>query len=80
MNINQITQTTQRHADTFTAGASVFEASSKGKLVKVWVEETKSQTGNSYKRFAVYVNGSYTTSTSNYPKAIGIAMLKLTEE
>ena len=77
MQINQITQTTQRHADTFTAGAEVFDASNKGKKVVVKVEETKSQSGLSYKRFAIYVNKSYTTATSNYPKAIGLAMLQL---
>jgi hypothetical protein len=75
MNIITISHTGARHASQFTANCIVFEAKSDmAGFVAVKVEAN-----GEYKTFAIYLNGDRVTATTNYPKAIGLALLKLTE-
>jgi hypothetical protein len=73
MQVTQMTQTSQRHADQFTDGTKVFEVVTSDKEIKVIVEAWNSN----HNSFVIYYNGIKETASSNYPKAIGLAMLLL---
>lgn len=79
MQLEHITATSQRHADTFASGAIVFGMTFGSKRVSVEVKTNTSKSGLQHKTFAIMINGERKTATSNYPKAIGLAMLEITE-
>jgi len=74
MNIKTIAQTSARHANQFTANCLLFQAEENGRKVEVIVE----QQGNN-KSLGIYLNGERITASSNYPKAIGLAILILNQ-
>ena len=74
MEITVLAQTRQRHATNFTANFLVFEATEYGKKVEVIVEGEHEQ-----RTFGIYLNGERMTATTNYPKAIGQAILTLNQ-
>lgn len=73
MEIKHITDSSQRHANNFTGGAEVFSATDSGNTVSVRCESWNMK----QKGFYIYVNGEKRTGTSNYPKAIGLALIEL---
>lgn len=73
MEILTLAHTSQRHADTFTENAIVFEAINNGRAVQV---VAKSWNAN-HKTFHILLNDVKVTATSNYPKAVGLAILNL---
>lgn len=74
MEITVLAQTSQRHANNFTENCLVFEATEYGKKVEVIVEGEHGQ-----RTFGIYLNGERMTATTNYPKAIGQAILTLNQ-
>lgn len=75
MEILTLAHTSARHASQFTANCQVFQAKSDfAGMVEVVVEAN-----GEYKTFAIYMNGDRVTATTNYPKSIGLAILKLNE-
>lgn len=74
MEVTVLTQTSQRHAKNFTEKCMVFQASQYGKTVDVIVEG-----GHGSRTFAIFLNGERTTASTNYPKAIGEALLILNQ-
>lgn len=74
MEITVLAQTRQRHATNFTENFLVFEATEYGKKVEVIVEGEHEQ-----RTFGIYLNGERMTATTNYPKAIGQAILTLNQ-
>lgn len=79
MQLEHITATSKRHADTFSSGAIVFAMKLGSNRVLVQVETNTSKSGIQHKTFAILLNEERVTATSNYPKAIGLAMLEITE-
>ena len=73
MEILTLAHTSQRHADTFTENAIVFEAVNNGRAVQV---VAKSWNAN-HKTFHILLNDEKVTATSNFAKAIGLAVLSL---
>lgn len=73
MQVTHMTQTSQRHADQFTDGTKVFEVTNNSHTIKVIVEAWNSN----HNSFVIYYNDIKKTASSNYPKAIGLAMLLL---
>lgn len=74
MEITTLAQTAQRHANGFTKNCQVFSAVQYGKKVEVIVEGEHGQ-----RTFGIYLNGERMTATTNYPKAIGQAILTLNQ-
>jgi hypothetical protein len=74
MKITILAQTRQRHATNFTKDFIVFSAEEYTKKVEVIVEDEHGQ-----RTFGIYLNGERMTATTNYPKAIGQAILTLNQ-
>lgn len=70
-----MTQTSARHSNQFTEKNCVFQARDNGKKVEVIVENWNDK----QKTFNIYLDGQKVTASTNYPKAIGIALLTLNE-
>lgn len=73
MTIKHITSTAQRHANQFTGGTEVFSATDSGHHVSVRCEHWNDK----QKGFYIYLDGVKVTGSSNYPKAIGLALIEL---
>jgi len=74
MEIRTLAQTAQRHANGFTKNCQVFEAVEYSKKVEVIVEGEHGQ-----RTFGIYLNGERVGASTNYPKAIGQAILTLNQ-
>jgi len=74
MEITILAQTRQRHATNFTKNFIVFSAEEYTKKVEVIVEGEQNA-----RTFGIYLNGERMTATTNYPKAIGQAILTLNQ-
>jgi len=76
MTIKQITKTSQRHASQFTEGNIVFS-------IEYGYEQTIVVTVkrllDNHQTLAISRNGQYVTASTNYSKAIGEAMLLMSE-
>jgi hypothetical protein len=76
MTIKQITKTSQRHASQFTEGTIVFSIEY-GFEQTIYVIVKRLLDG--HQTFAIFRNGQYVTASTNYSKAIGEAMLLMSE-
>lgn len=74
MKITTLTQTAQRHANNFTENCMVFSAQEYSKKVEVIVEGE-----HGMRTFGIYLNGERVGASTNYPKAIGQAILTLNQ-
>jgi hypothetical protein len=76
MTIKQMTKTTQRHASQFTEGNIVFSIEyGHEQTIVVTVKRLLDK----HQTFAIIRNGQYVTASTNYSKAIGEAMLLMSE-
>jgi hypothetical protein len=73
MNILTLTQTSQRHANQFTNGVTVFQADSENGIIRVVCEKWNDK----QQCFNIYSGAEKVGATTNYPKAIGMAIIYL---